>query len=277
MRATGSKPVHPYLDLPLPIVIGHRGSAGTAPENTLESFSAALANGAAILETDAHLTRDGVPVLIHDDDVDRVSDGSGRVTRMTLEELSRLDFGHRFTPDGGATWPRRGRGVRIATLAEALEAFPDARFNIELKEEVEGLVERCVDVVAKAGREEKTLLTAGSDGLMQHLRRHLASTGARIAVGASAADVLAFVRTALDGTPPPAGPMALQIPESFGGRPLVTRELVDHAHAYGIHVHVWTINEPDEMNRLLDLGVDGLVTDFPGRMVEVVSARNAGR
>jgi glycerophosphoryl diester phosphodiesterase len=264
---------HPYFALPGPLVIGHRGCAGEAPENTLASFRRALEQGAVILESDVHLTRDGVPVLIHDDEVDRVSNGSGPVREQSLAELRRLDFAHRFSPDGGRSHPLRGRGVRIASLAEALEALPGARFNLELKEDLPGLVETTLDVIRQAGREDLTLVTAADDGLMRKLRRVLESGGARVAQGASAGDVLGFVRAALDRAAPPAGPMALQVPAEFGGRPLVTRELVEHAHAHGVQVHVWTVNEPPEMTRLLDLGVDGLITDFPGRLAELLAAR----
>jgi glycerophosphoryl diester phosphodiesterase len=86
-------------------------------------------------------------------------------------------------------------------------------------------------------------------------------------------DVLAFLRSALEGKPPAPGPMALQVPREFAGRPLVTPELVGHAHAHGIAVHVWTINEPEEMRALLDLGVDGLITDFPGRLAALLAER----
>jgi glycerophosphoryl diester phosphodiesterase len=266
---------HPYFDLPTPIVIGHRGCAGEAPENTLPSFERALAQGAAILETDVHLTRDGVPVLLHDDRVDRVSDGRGPVREQTLAELRALDLGHRFSPDGGASHPFRGRGVRIASLVEAFAACPGARFNLELKEDVPGLVERSLEVIAAAGREPLTLVTAADDALMARLRREIEQRASGVAQGACAGDVLAFVRAALDGKPPPPGPMALQVPADFGGRPLVTRELVGHAHAHGVQVHVWTINERGEMERLLDLGVDGLVTDLPARMVALLRERGA--
>lgn len=264
---------HPYFALPTPLVIGHRGCAGEAPENTLPSFRLALEQGAVILESDVHLTRDGVPVLLHDDEVDRVSDGSGAVRDLSLAELRRLDFAHRFSPDGGRSHPLRGRGVGIASLEEAFEAFPGVRFNLELKEDRPGLVESALEMVRTAGREDLTLLTAADDGLMGRLRRAIGSRGAGVAQGACAGDVLAFVRAALDGAPPPAGPMALQVPAKFGGRPLVTRALVEHAHAHGVQVHVWTVNERDEMTRLLDLGVDGLITDFPGRLATLVAER----
>jgi glycerophosphoryl diester phosphodiesterase len=263
---------HPFFDLPTPIAIGHRGCAGEVPENTLASFEAGLAAGAAILESDVHLTRDGVPVLIHDDEVDRISDGSGRVGEHTLAELARLDAGYRFaSPDGGH--PFRDRGLRIPTLRAVLAAFPDARFNLELKEDVPGIAQRTVEVVVEAGRQSLTLLTAGEDAIMARLRRRLQRVDPPIAQGACAGDVLRFVRAALDGAPPAAGPMALQIPTQHAGRPLVTRELVEHAHAHGVQVHVWTVNERAEMTRLLDLGVDGLITDFPGRLVALLAER----
>ena len=263
---------HPFFEVPVPTVIGHRGCAGEAPENTLVSFERALAAGAAILESDVHLTRDGTPVLIHDDVVDRNTDASGRVRELTLNELQHLDAGYGFSGDGGRTHPFRGRGHRIPTLREALEAFPGARFNLELKERVPGLVERSVEVIARAGREASTLLTAGDDRLMAQLRAHAESESVPVALGACAGEILGFVRAAIDGTAPEAGVMALQVPHEFGGKPLVTPPFVEHAHAHGIFVHVWTINEIGEMRRLLEIGVDGLVTDFPGRMRSLIAA-----
>jgi glycerophosphoryl diester phosphodiesterase len=262
---------HPYFDVPRPVVIGHRGCAGEVPENTLASFEAGLAAGAAILESDVHLSRDGVPVLIHDGAVDRVTDGSGAVADLDLAELSKLDAGHRFERDG--RHPFRGHGLRIPTLEQALRRFPAARFNLELKQGVPGLVERSVGVVADAGAAHRVLLTAESGPLMQSLRAELRRRGVEAAVGASGPDVLAFVRAALDGAPPPEGPMALQVPAEFAGRPLVTAEFVAHAHRHGLAVHVWTINDAAAMHRLLDLGADGLVTDFPARLAAVIEQR----
>ena len=266
---------HPYFALPPPLVIGHRGCAGEVPENTLESFAAGLSADAMLLESDVHLSRDGVAVLIHDDVVDTTTNGTGRVAELDLDELQRLDAGHRFEVDGAH--PFRSRGLRIPTLAEALTRFPEARFNLELKEEVPGIVERTVATIAEAGAAERTLLTAESGDLMAELHAHLDETGVRTARGASGPDVLAFVRSALDGTAPPPGPMALQVPADYRGSPLVTEAFVAHAHRHGIQVHVWTINEPEEMTQLLDLGVDGLVTDFPRRLAQLVEARAGAR
>jgi len=262
---------HPFFALPTPIAIGHRGAAGEVPENTLPSFERALADGAAILESDVHLSRDGVPVLIHDDALERCTDGSGLVRDHDFAALRRLDAGYRFQQVGGGGHPFRGRGLRIPSLAEALDAFPRARFNLELKENLPGMVARSVAVVAAAARGADVLLTSANDALMAELRARVAADGVGVALGASTGEVARFAVAALRGEAPPPGPMALQIPSAFAGRPLVTRQLVDHAHRYHVQVHVWTIDEPDEMRALLALGVDGIVTNFPARLTHLLA------
>jgi glycerophosphoryl diester phosphodiesterase len=268
---------HPFFDLPTPIAIGHRGSSGEAPENTLPAFARALEQGAAILETDVHATRDGVVVVYHDERVERTTDGAGAIAELSFAELRALDAGHRFSPDGGRSFPYRGSGLRIATFAEALEAFPGARFNVEIKRDDPVLVDGTIRAVAEAGRAERTLLTAGDDAAMRRLRRRLDETGLAPAVGASAGEVVRFVQAAVLGGEPPPEPMALQIPPAFGGQPLVTAPLVAFAHVHDVQVHVWTVNDEAEMHRLLDLGVDGIVSDFPSRVRAVAEARRRAR
>jgi glycerophosphoryl diester phosphodiesterase len=264
---------HPFFALPTPIAIGHRGAAGVAPENTLASFERALADGAAILESDVHLTRDGVPVLIHDDELSRCTNGSGRVSDHDAAALQRFDAAWHFSPDGGRSFPERGRGHRIPRLDEALRALPRARFNLELKEDVPGLVEESVAAVARAGRAHEVLLTSALDPVMGRLRAHVAEEKVDVALGACTGEVARFALAALRGERPEPGPMALQIPPDFLGRPLVTRELVEHAHRHDVQIHVWTIDDVDEMRALLALGVDGIVTDFPARLVALLGAR----
>jgi glycerophosphoryl diester phosphodiesterase len=267
---------HPYFALPRPIVIGHRGCAGSAPENTLLAFERGLAAGAAILESDVHLTCDGVPVLIHDPAVDRVTEGSGAVSELRLHELQALDAGHRFSPDDGRSYPFRGRGLAIPTLEETFNAFPGARFNLELKADGAAAVRETADVVTRCERAALTLLTAERGDAVQRLREHLAESDLRVALGAGTEDVVAVIRSAADGSPPATPAMALQIPLEFADRPLVTDALIAHAHRYGIQVHVWTINDEAQMNALLDLDVDGIVTDYPGRLADVIERRRAG-
>ncbi len=263
---------HPYFDLPRPTILGHRGAAGLAPENTLLAFARGLADGAQIVESDVHVTRDGVPVLIHDPHVDRTTEGRGPLDALDLAAVQRLDAGYRFSSEDGATFPFRGQGLRIPTLREAFETHPDARFNLEIKAPGRALIRQIVEMVVELDREERTLLVAGEDAIQRDLRAVLAESAARPALGASLSDILDVVRAATAGRAPTTDSMALQIPAEFGGNPLVTRPLVDHCHAHGLVVHVWTINDPTEMRRLLDLGVDGIVTDRPDRMAALIAA-----
>jgi glycerophosphoryl diester phosphodiesterase len=267
---------HPFFALPRPIVFGHRGACGDRPENTLISFERALEQGADVLETDVHLTRDGEVVVLHDADVARTTDGRGDVATLAWRELAALDAGARFL-DGRGETPFRGRGVRVPRLAELLARFPGVRLNIELKQGDPRLIAGVLDQLRDARREEITLLAAEHDETMQHLREAVRARASRVAIGASVGDVLAFVRAAVAGREPPEGPMALQIPCEFAGRPLVTPELLRFAHEHGVQVHVWTINDEPEMRRLIALGVDGVMSDFPGRLRTVVGARRDAR
>jgi glycerophosphoryl diester phosphodiesterase len=264
---------HPYFEAPPPLVIGHRGAAGEVPENTIASFRHALASGAHLLESDVHITRDGIPVLCHDADVDRTTEGVGLIGDKDLAELQQLDAGYRFEAEGTERWPHRGRGLRIPSLREAFEALPGAAFNLELKDERPDLVQTCLSLVAEFERADRTLLTAAADTTMKLLHEEIAARGVPVALGACTGEVVAFVRAAVEGSAPPAGPMALQIPEAFAGQPLVTPDLLRAAHSHDVYVHVWTINEPASMRRLLELGVDGIVTDFPARLARVIEER----
>lgn len=250
---------HPYFDVDRPVVIGHRGSAGTHPENTLASFEAALAQGAQILESDIHVSRDGVPILLHDPDVARVTGGEGRAADLDFAAIQALDVGR-------AHPAAEGGPHRIPSLEAAFDAFPDARFNLEVKCPDPAAVRATLDLVARFDRADRTLLAAGEDDVMRLLRAALAAHRVRPAIGASLSEIVAAIGSALGKGPMPDGVDALQIPPEFGGQPLATRELVEHAHANGVAVHVWTINDLDEIASLLDRGVDGIVTDLPGQM-----------
>jgi len=135
------------------------------------------------------------------------------------------------------------------------------------------LIDATLGVVAETARAETTLLAAAEDDTMSALRARVAETGLRPAMGAAVGDVVGFARAAAAGEAPPPEPMALQIPPSFAGNPLVTTELVEFAHRHDVQIHVWTINDADEMRRLLDLGVDAVMSDFPGLLRKVVDER----
>ncbi len=265
--------MHAYFDLPLPHLFGHRGACGEAPENTGVSFERAWAQGVGYLEMDCHATRDGEIVILHDSEVARTTNGEGPVSSLRFAELEKLDAGHRFSPDG-ETFPFRGRGVVVPRLAEVLERFPEARINLEIKQEEPAIAEAVVELIERAGATPRVLLAAEENRVLERVRALDPGT----AIGSSFADVAAFYQALdedrIEGFQPLGH--ALQIPPAALGRDLVTREALDAAHSLGLLVHVWTVNDADEMRRLLDLGVDGLMSDFPARLVAVAGREPAG-
>lgn len=259
-----------YFSTPKPRVFGHRGAAGVAPENTVESFRRAVADGAEILELDVHATRDGEIVVIHDESVDRTTNGRGLVREMALKDLRLLDAGCRFEQEGAFPWRRRG--VRIPTLRELLDAFPETPLNVEIKQEQPPIEAAVVDLLRREGGLDRIVLAAEKDPIMRRIRE--AGEGAQTSLAAGEATDF-FQRVFADdlGAYEPPG-LALQIPPAFQGTPLVTPETVRAAHRHGLEMHVWTINDEAEMGRLLDLGVDGVMSDLPGKLRAVVDRRS---
>ncbi len=257
-----------------PVNLAHRGASAVAPENTLEAFRLAMEMGAGGIELDVHLTRDGRVVVIHDSTLDRTTNRAGAVAEMTLDELRGVDAGHNFSPDGGSTLPYRGLGLRIPTLAEVLREFPGVALNIDMKADRPGIEAAVLAVLREADAEERALVVSSRYGAVSRFRR---LSGGRISTGASRLETGVFYllgRLHLEGLVVPAYD-ALQVPPRHRGIPLVTRRFVEAAHARGVRVDVWTINEPDVMRRLLDLGVDVIMTDRPGVLATVLREREA--
>jgi len=262
-----------YLAPPRPRVFGHRGAAGVAPENTLPSFALAAALGAAYLELDVHATADGEIVVLHDPTLERTTDGGGPVSALPWTAAAALDAGYRFTHDG-RSFPYRGQGVRIPRLVEVLAAFPAYRLNIEIKQADPPIVDAVLDVLRRAASLDRVLLAAEHDAIMEAIRR---TAGDAVATGMCVGDVVDFVgrvsREDWAGYTAPG--QALQIPPAHGGIDLVTAASVAAAHRVGLEVHVWTINDAAEIDRLLDLGVDGVMSDLPGLVASAVARRAA--
>jgi len=263
-----------YLDGPRPRLFGHRGASGVVPENTLDAFAAGVHAGADHLELDVHATADGEIVILHDDVVDRTTDGSGPVRSFELTALRGLDAGYRFrAPDG--TYPYRGRGLGIPTLAELLAALPDVPLNIEVKQAEPPIVAAVLAVLDRFAARERTLLAAEDGAIMTSIR----AAAPDVVTSFSAPEVAEFIYRLRDGElagyRPPG--LALQVPPSFGDVQIITEASIAAAHGLGLEVHAWTINEEAEMDRLLDLGVDGLMTDFPARAAGVLRRRGARR
>ncbi len=235
----------------------------------MPSFALALALGAEVLEFDVHASRDGVIVVIHDPTLERTTDGFGAVREHSWHELQALDAGYQFTR-GGHDYPYRGHGVRLATLEKVLQAFPLARCNIEVKQEEPSIVEEVVRIITELDAQHRVLLAAEHDSIMQHIRRHAGEIVTSFATG-EVADFIGRMRAQNFHDYQPAG-KALQIPPRFGDVELITAQSVEIAHRCGLEVHAWTINDRSEMEGLLALGVDGIMSDVPGLARVVVDA-----
>ncbi len=277
-RMTTITPPEPkaiYRDLPRPAIFAHRGGAGLWPENTLFAFRHAWEMGVDVLEMDVHATRDGHVVVIHDDTVDRTTNGSGRVGDMTLAEIQSLDAGYRFTPDGGKTFPYRGQGIRIPSLEEVFDAFPNARFNIEVKSNDPPVIPALVELVHRKHVENRIIVGSFNRAIAHELRVRLPHV-ATFATQQEATMFWVFQTLRIPRAWRPV-PDTLQVPVTrnvYGHRvTVVTPRFVRSAHRVGVRVDVWTVNDPDMMARLLDMGVDGIMTDYPDKLLELFRAR----
>ena len=268
---TGAVEIHPFLALPAPVAIAHRGGAEEAPENTLDAFGAAVALGYRYLETDAHVTRDGTVVAFHDPSLDRVTDRTGAIAALSTAEVEAADAGHAFTLDGGRSFPFRGRGVRVPRLEDLLVHWPEVRVNIDPK--ADECVEPLVALIDRLGAWDRLGFGAFSDRRLRRLRersggRACTSMGPRaVAVARVAAGLRRMPRLGAD---------CVQVPRRRGRVPIVTARFVDAAHRARLPVHVWTVNDESTMHDLLDLGVDGIMTDRPRLLCDVLAARGLG-
>jgi glycerophosphoryl diester phosphodiesterase len=247
------------------MLVAHRGGSKIAPENTMPAFHAAVEQwGADMLELDVRLSRDGVVVVIHDETVDRTSDGSGRVSDFTFQELQSLDAGFRFrNPQGEASF--LDQGVRFPRLDELLEAWPGMRLNIEAKEAQ--VARPLVDVIEKHGAEHRVLVAAEFERCRRSVRGYVGPWGA------SRHHVFLFwaLHRLPGGSPYTPGADILQVPQRWKGLEIVTPRFVQAAHDRNLPVQVWTVDDPDDMRRLLAWGVDGIQSDRPDLLAAVLT------
>jgi glycerophosphoryl diester phosphodiesterase len=255
-----------------PVNMAHRGASALAPENTIEAFRLALEAGAGGLELDVHMTRDGHIVVIHDATVDRTTSGTGAVSEMTIDELRGLDAGYNFSPDGGPTRPYRGRGSKVPMLERVLREFPGVAINIDIKAGSSGIEAAVLGVVREADALGRVLVVSTTHATVKRFRR---ISGGHVSTGASRWETGMFYllsRLHLEWLARPDYD-ALQVPPVHRGIPLVTPRFIAAAHSSGVRVDVWTINQANEMRRLLDLGVDVIMTDRPHTLAEVLQRR----
>ncbi len=235
------------------------------PENTAEAFQGAVDLGYTYIETDVRITRDGVVVAFHDATLERTTNGSGPVDRWDLADLQRLDAAWWFDEANG--YPLRGTGVKVRSLAEVFDTWPGAYFNIDLKGP--NLEWAVADVIKRHGREETAMIGSFVERRVAKFRR---ITRGEVGVSAGPTSALAMVAASRVGRTVRRKVQAYQLPYNYSSVP-IDGKLVDAIHAAGAQLHTWTVNEAADMHRLLDLGVDGIVTDRPDILNEVLRER----
>jgi glycerophosphoryl diester phosphodiesterase len=242
-----------FFDHPGPLAFAHRGGAVDAPENSMAAFEGAVRMGYCYLETDAHVTADGVVLAFHDHELDRVTDRTGTIAELPWSVVGEARIG------GEEPIPR---------LDELLHAFPHAFVNIDAKHDA--AVDGVIEVIERTGAGDRVCVASFSD-------RRVAAMRARLPGIASSLGSRGVTRV-LAGPAGRAGRLeaeCVQLPPQARGVPLVTRRLVERCHRLGMQVHVWTVDDPDEMRRFLDMGVDGLMTDRPAVLRDVLRERGA--
>jgi glycerophosphoryl diester phosphodiesterase len=264
-------PPHPFFArfAHEPLVIAHADDTGRGlwPGNTMTYLEGAAALGVDILEVDAHMTRDGALVLMHDQTVDRTTDGKGRIRDLTLAELEALEVAHHWTQDG-ASHPYRGQGLRVPTLEAAFERFPSYPMLVEIKQAEPSMAEPLCRMIRAHGKEETVLVASFSDEAMGEFRAACPA----VATSAAPDEIKRFVALDTAWLAATVSPdyLAFQVPITYHDINIVTPSFVSAARRRSVQVHVWTINEPEVMQRLLDMDVHGILTDRPDILMRLV-------
>ena len=271
VRATVTVADHPLFGKPGPLAIAHQGGRGLWPENTLYAFEQAVALGVDVLEMDLRSTADGSIIVMHDGNVDRTTDGAGPVSELTLERVRALDAGYRFEDEDGQ-FRFRGAGLRVPRLEEVLERFPDTGLNLEMKDFRPEAARRFCSLLRASGRTERVLVASFGYPSMRAFR----DACPEVATSATLREGLLFYyanRVGL-GSLYRSPAVAFEFPEYFGDIHVIQPSFLQLARSVNVRVQVWTVNDVEDMKRLLGMGVDGIVTDYPDRLLRLLG-RNA--
>jgi glycerophosphoryl diester phosphodiesterase len=253
-----------------PLVFAHRGGSALRPENTMAAFDHGLSLGADGVELDVHLSRDGVVVVHHDETLDRTTNVQGPIAARSSDELAQVDAGYRFTPDSRAaspTYPFRGRGIGVPRLRDVLERHTSARVIIELKMPEPELARRTIDDVRAAGAIDRVVLGSFHWRALHAARRY----EPRIPTGAASEETRwALYRSRVHWPLGRTKYREFQVPERSGSTVIVTPRFIAHAHRAGLPVRIWTVDDRDDMVRLLRWGADSVISDRPDIAVSAV-------
>ena len=251
------------------MVFAHRGGMGLFPENTIIAFENAEKLGVDVLEIDVHPTKDGKVVVIHDDSIDRTTNGKGRISEFTYEELEKFDAAYNFSLDNGKTFPYRGKGIKIPLLSDVLSQFQNMKISIEIKETDGKIEEKVIELIKNYKMEDKVIIASEEFEILKKIRE----INPEIATSMSEKEVRSFYTSfvtyiLLNFYKPKAD--ALSIPPEAEGRTLANKNFINSSHKKGLKIFVWTINEEEEMRELIKFGVDGIITDYPDKLIEIL-------
>lgn len=247
------------------VAIAHRGGARLRPENTVAAFDHALLLGADAIECDVHLSADGQVVVIHDSMLDRTTDGTGPVASRTAAELAQVDAGYRYHDDGGFPW--RGKGIGVSTLGEVLDRYSTVvPIIVEIKGAGLELVERTVAVIRTHGAASRVIVAGFSHAALDYVRR----LAPELVTSAPRSEVQSAMARSRFWLPLASGPARVfQVPFRLGGRPVLGERFVRAARRHGIPVHAWVVDEVEDMDRLIRMGITGLISDRPDLAVKI--------
>lgn len=256
-----------FFEGPKPRLFAHRGASGEAPENTMAAFQRAVALGIQYVELDVRASQDGQILVMHDETIERTTNGVGPVPEYSLAALQQLDAGYRFSSDGGSTLPFRASDVIIPSLEEVLATFPELKYTIEIKQVQPPIEGDVLEVVRRCGRLGDVIIASESDDVLARARALAPDVPTNLGFNETVQFMQMVSSCRFDDYDPPGA--ALQIPPRYQNIELVTEQSLSAAHQVGLEMHVWTVNDRAEMKRLFELGVDGIMSDFPGRLLDV--------
>jgi glycerophosphoryl diester phosphodiesterase len=273
--ASNAKPIapHPWFTSRLgdhqPLIFAHQGAENLWPSNTMYAFQHSVDLGVDVLDTDMHMTKDGVLVLMHDETIDRTTNGHGAIRDLTFDQIKQFDAGYNFTLDDSQTFPYRGQGITVPTLEELFKAFPDKRFGIEIKQtDPIPTAQRFCALIRQYTMQSSVLISSFHQENMDAFRKECPE----VATSATQDEVTVFFVLNIFGMTPALTPNynSLQVPEEFSVFTVLTPQFVSAAHARGLAVQPWTIDEADDLKHVLSLNVDGINTDNPDRLLSLI-------
>lgn len=257
---------------PEPVVLAHRGDSARFPENTLPAFESAVKMKVDVIETDVHLSADGEVVIWHDDTLERMSGDPREISQMTWEEIRQVNAGFQFTADEGKSFPYRDQKIPPVLLKELISRFPEMKFNVDLKDNSRLLAEKYAEILTDLECTDRIVTASFHKSTLTYFRKILPQAIS----SCTSSEVLRLIllyRSGILTIPFPYKKKILQVPEYSGKTKVLSSGFIKYLHKRGFKVQVWTVNEATEMNRFLDMGVDGIFTDRPDMLKTVLKKR----